>query len=232
MGDLLGYLLTGLGTTLRLLAASLALGLAIGLLVALARLSRARLLRWSSTVYVEVVRGVPLLVLLLFIYYGLPQVLNGLGGGGRRPLFQISDFLSAVIAFGVCYGAYLAEIFRAGIKSVDPGQTEAARALGLSHRQAMRHVVLPQAIRNVLPALVNESGRIHPMHLHGQSFRVLAVNGNRAAEPLVKDSVDIAAHMGSAVLEFTAHNPGDWLFHCHKPMHMEGGMVVLIKVGA
>ncbi len=157
MGDLLGYLLTGLGTTLRLLAASLALGLAIGLLVALARLSRARLLRWSSTVYVEVVRGVPLLVLLLFIYYGLPQVLNGLGGGGRRPLFQISDFLSAVIAFGVCYGAYLAEIFRAGIKSVDPGQTEAARALGLSHRQAMRHVVLPQAIRNVLPALVNES---------------------------------------------------------------------------
>jgi FtsP/CotA-like multicopper oxidase with cupredoxin domain len=80
--------------------------------------------------------------------------------------------------------------------------------------------------------LMNMSMEAHPMHLHGQSFRVLAINGNRAAEPLVKDSVDIAPHMGSAVLELTAHNPGDWLFHCHKPMHMEGGMVVLVKVGA
>jgi FtsP/CotA-like multicopper oxidase with cupredoxin domain len=83
-----------------------------------------------------------------------------------------------------------------------------------------------------LVRLMNMSMEAHPMHLHGQSFRVLAVNGNRLADPLVKDSVDIAAHMGSAVLEFTAHNPGDWLFHCHKPMHMDGGMVVLVKVGA
>jgi FtsP/CotA-like multicopper oxidase with cupredoxin domain len=78
--------------------------------------------------------------------------------------------------------------------------------------------------------LVNMSMEAHPMHFHGQSFRVLAVNGHRAAEPLVKDVVDIAPHMRSAVLELTAHNPGDWLFHCHKPMHMEGGMVVLVKV--
>jgi FtsP/CotA-like multicopper oxidase with cupredoxin domain len=78
----------------------------------------------------------------------------------------------------------------------------------------------------------NMSPEAHPMHLHGQSFRVLAVNGVRAAEPIVKDSVDVEAHMGSVVIEFTAHNPGDWLLHCHKPTHMEGGMMALVKVGA
>ena len=77
----------------------------------------------------------------------------------------------------------------------------------------------------------NMSPEAHPMHLHGQSFRVLAVNGVRYATPIVKDSVDVEAHMGSAVVELTAHNPGDWLLHCHKPMHMDGGMVVLVKIG-
>ena len=77
----------------------------------------------------------------------------------------------------------------------------------------------------------NMSPEAHPMHLHGQSFRVLAVNGVRYATPIVKDSVDVEAHMGSAVVELTAHNAGDWLLHCHKPMHMEGGMIVLVKVG-
>lgn len=77
----------------------------------------------------------------------------------------------------------------------------------------------------------NNSMEAHPMHLHGQSFRVLAVNGRRLATPIVKDSVDVEAHMGSVVIEFTAHNPGDWFFHCHKPMHMEGGMITLAKIG-
>ncbi|MBI2467626.1 MAG: multicopper oxidase family protein [Candidatus Rokubacteria bacterium] len=76
----------------------------------------------------------------------------------------------------------------------------------------------------------NHSMEAHPMHLHGQSFRVLAVNGARYAEPIVKDSVDVDAHMGSVVIEFTAHNPGDWFLHCHKPMHMEGGMITLAKI--
>jgi FtsP/CotA-like multicopper oxidase with cupredoxin domain len=76
----------------------------------------------------------------------------------------------------------------------------------------------------------NMSMEAHPMHLHGQSFKVLAVNGQRLAAPLVKDSVDVEAHMGSAVIEFTAHNPGDWFLHCHKPMHMEGGMITLAKI--
>ena len=77
----------------------------------------------------------------------------------------------------------------------------------------------------------NMSMEAHPMHLHGQSFKVLAVNGQRLPAPIVKDSVDVEAHMGSVVIEFTAHNPGDWFFHCHKPMHMEGGMITLAKIG-
>jgi len=76
----------------------------------------------------------------------------------------------------------------------------------------------------------NMSMEAHPMHLHGQSFRLLAVNGNRLDQSVVKDSVDVEAHMGAVVVEFTAHNPGDWFFHCHKPMHMDGGMIVLAKI--
>ncbi len=78
--------------------------------------------------------------------------------------------------------------------------------------------------------LGNMSMEAHPMHLHGQSFAVLAVGGQRLARPLIKDSVDVEAHMGAMDIEFTAHNPGDWFFHCHKPMHMEGGMIALVKI--
>jgi FtsP/CotA-like multicopper oxidase with cupredoxin domain len=77
---------------------------------------------------------------------------------------------------------------------------------------------------------LNHSMEAHPMHLHGQSFRVLSINGQPLAQPLVKDSVDVEAHMGAVELEFVASNPGDWLFHCHKPMHMEGGMMTLVKI--
>jgi FtsP/CotA-like multicopper oxidase with cupredoxin domain len=76
----------------------------------------------------------------------------------------------------------------------------------------------------------NMSMEAHPMHLHGQSFKVLAVNGRRLSQPIVKDSVDVEGHMGSVDIEFTADNPGDWFFHCHKPMHMEGGMITLAKI--
>jgi multicopper oxidase len=78
--------------------------------------------------------------------------------------------------------------------------------------------------------LDNMSMEAHPMHLHGQSFAVLGVNGQRLAHPLIKDSVDVEAHMGAVDIEFAAHNPGDWFFHCHKPMHMEGGMITLVKI--
>lgn len=77
----------------------------------------------------------------------------------------------------------------------------------------------------------NNSMEAHPMHLHGQSFRLLAANSTRYAEPLVKDVVDVEPHMGSALVELVAHNPGNWFFHCHKPMHMMGGMITVLKVG-
>ena len=78
--------------------------------------------------------------------------------------------------------------------------------------------------------LRNHSMEAHPMHLHGQSFQVLAINGQALAQPLLKDSVDVEAHMGAVDIAFTAANPGDWFFHCHKPMHMEGGMITLVTI--
>lgn len=77
----------------------------------------------------------------------------------------------------------------------------------------------------------NHSMEAHPMHLHGQSFKILAVNGRKLSVPVVKDSVDVEAHMGSVDIEFIAYNPGDWFFHCHKPMHMQGGMITLARIG-
>lgn len=77
---------------------------------------------------------------------------------------------------------------------------------------------------------LNHSMEAHPMHLHGQSFRVLAINGQPLTQPLVKDIVDVEAHMGTVDVEFVAANPGDWLFHCHKPMHMAGGMMALVQI--
>ena len=150
-GRTLLYLLEGLGLSLVLGACSLAVALVGGLAVALGRMSPRRWLRWPATAYVETIRGVPLLVLILWIYFG---VISDLLGQVGLPLHW---FPASVIAFGACYSAFIGETYRAGIQSVDLGQSAAARALGLSGPQAMRFVVLPQAIRNILPALGNES---------------------------------------------------------------------------
>ena len=150
-GWTLAYLLRGLGTSALLWACSLLLAAVAGLAVAGCRLSANPWLRLPATAFVETVRGVPLLVLVLWIYFGVVSDLLGRIG---MPLHW---FPASVLAFGICYAAFTGETYRAGILSVDAGQTEAARALGLSGRQAMRLVVLPQAVRNVLPALGNEA---------------------------------------------------------------------------
>jgi polar amino acid transport system permease protein len=150
-GETFLYLLQGLGLSLLLGACSLAVALVGGLGVALSRRSPRPWLRGPAIAFVEVIRGVPLLVLILWIYFGVvSDVLGRLG----MPLHW---FPASILAFGACYSAFIGETYRAGIESVDPGQEEAARALGLTHRQAMRRVVLPQAIRNILPALGNEA---------------------------------------------------------------------------
>jgi polar amino acid transport system permease protein len=142
-GDMLVVLFKGLALSVFLAVTSLALALVVGLFVALGRMSRPCVVRWPCTIYVECIRGVPLLVLIMWIYFGISGNL-------------VTAIPAAIIAFGICYGAFIGETYRAGIQSVDPGQSEAARALGLSRAQTLRHVVLPQAVRNILPALGND----------------------------------------------------------------------------
>jgi His/Glu/Gln/Arg/opine family amino acid ABC transporter permease subunit len=138
--------LNGTAQTLWLSVAAFSLALLIGLCLALARLSRRRALSITSWVITDLVRGIPALVLVLLIYFGLPQLGIDLGSA-----------LSGILALGVNSGAYVGEAFRAGIQAVDVGQTEAARSLGMSHSQAIRRVVLPQALRIVIPPVTNEA---------------------------------------------------------------------------
>jgi polar amino acid transport system permease protein len=121
-------------------------GIAIGVLTAVAKLARLAPIRWAADLYVWTVRGTPLLVQVLFVYFALPVLVPGV---------QLSDFSSAVVALSVNVGAYNAEAIRAGILAVPRGQTEAARALGLSPLQTFRDVVFPQAFKISLPPLVN-----------------------------------------------------------------------------
>ncbi len=137
--------LTGVWLTARLALLSLALGLPIGLLFALARVQSSKILAAPAAVYVEVVRGTPLLVQILFIYFVLPSF------GVNIPAFW-----SGIIALTLNSAAYIAEIFRAGILSIDVGQMEAARSLGMTYSQAMRRIILPQTFRRVVPPLTNE----------------------------------------------------------------------------
>ena len=140
----LPFLLEGAEVTLVLSAVSLAVGLVLGILAALARLSRFRPLRVFAQAYVDIIRGTPLLVQLFLIYYGLPE----LG-------IQIDAFPAAVIGLGMNYGAYLAEVFRGGLLSVDRGQWEAARSLGMRPGPMIRSIILPQAVRVALPGVGN-----------------------------------------------------------------------------
>ncbi|MDJ0780601.1 MAG: amino acid ABC transporter permease [Desulfosarcinaceae bacterium] len=140
-----GVLLDGLYVTLQITAVSLVLAMLIGLVTALLRLSPSLLGRTVARIYLEAIRNTPLLVQLFFVYFVLAPVLG------------IERFAAAVIALSFFEGAYASEIFRAGILTIPEGQWEAARSIGLSTAQAYRHVVLPQAIRNVLPPLTGQS---------------------------------------------------------------------------
>ncbi|MGR3822322.1 MAG: amino acid ABC transporter permease [Salipiger marinus] len=146
MAQALPLLLKGAVTTLQLCAVVIVAGLAGGLALALAALSRNAALHWSAVVFIDLFRALPPLVLLVFVYSGLPFA-------GLR----LTPFMAVVIAFFLNNSAYFAEVFRAGINAVPKGQTEAARATGLSPAQTMGFVVLPQAVRNVLPDLLSNT---------------------------------------------------------------------------
>ena len=142
-------LLDGAGVTLGLFFITLALSLPLGLALALARLSRFAALRHAVSGFIWLMRGTPLMLQLLFVYYALPFV----------PVIgvRLPDYPAAVVAFTLNYAAYFAEILRAGIQSIDRGQYEGAKALGMSYPQTMRRIVMPQVWRNTLPPLANET---------------------------------------------------------------------------
>jgi len=142
-------LIDGAGTTLGLFAITLLLSLPLGLALALARLSRWSALRHAVSGFIWLMRGTPLMLQLLFVYYALPFVPYV---GIRLP-----DYPAAVVAFTFNYAAYFAEIFRSGIQSIDRGQYEGAKALGMSYAQTMRRIVMPQVLRRTLPPLANET---------------------------------------------------------------------------
>ena len=137
----------GLGTTLTLALISVAIGCLIGAIVAIMRLSKSKLLGAIATVYTEIIRDTPLLLQLYFFYFLLPDLL---------PALKLSKFTCIAVALIFNSGAYMSEVFRSGIQSIDRGQTEAARSLGLSASQTMIRIILPQAFKNVLPAMCNE----------------------------------------------------------------------------
>ena len=144
--DSLPALLKGARLTVELALLSSLLGLVLGVLGGLARVSSIRLINGATLALVTLVRGVPTLVTILFLYYGLPSV-----------GFVWEPFVVAVLALSITNGAYVTEIVRAGIQGVDRGQMRAARSLGMSYPLAMRRIILPQALRRVLPPIANEA---------------------------------------------------------------------------
>jgi len=148
----LPYLLMGAVETLKITIFAVSLGTIFGLIVGLGRISGQRVIRFLAACYVDFLRGTPLLVQVFIVYFGFPQLLEQLGS----PVTRIPPFVAAIIAFSLNSGAYVAEIFRAGIQSIHRGQMEAARSLGMTPTQAMRYVILPQAFRRVIPPLGNE----------------------------------------------------------------------------
>jgi polar amino acid transport system permease protein len=151
--DIFTTILTGLGTTLYVTVVSFVFALLLGLALGLGRVAKNLALRNIAITYIEFIRGVPMLVLIFTISFAVVPLFARTFG---LPNNAISLTTRAIIALVLIYGAYIGEIFRAGIESIGRGQMEAARSLGLSHVQAMRLVILPQAIRNVMPALGND----------------------------------------------------------------------------
>ena len=140
------FLVQGIGYTLLLSLLTVAFGAILGMLLYLGRTVRVKPLNWLCIAIVEIVRGTPILLQLYVGYFLVPKILP----------FAVTEFTSVAVALCINSGCYVSEIFRSGIQAVDKGQTEAARSLGLNSRQTMFRIILPQAIKNILPALGNE----------------------------------------------------------------------------
>jgi polar amino acid transport system permease protein len=142
-----GLILTGLGVTIAYTIATILLGLLVGLVTGLLRLSRNPVITAPLVAYVEIFRCTPLLVQIIWFYYALPVVLG----------IDIPAHVAAILVLSLCTGAFYAEIIRGGVNSIERGQWDAARAIGMRRRQVMRHVILPQAVKRMIPPFMNQS---------------------------------------------------------------------------
>lgn len=138
--------LNALLVTVEVTVASLIIGTVLGIIFALFKLSKIKPLQWIANIYISIIRGTPLLVQILFIYFGIPMVLG----------FTWNLMTAGIVIMSINAGAYMTELIRGGIESVDKGQVEAARSLGLSYSQAMAKVIMPQAMRTMLPSIINQ----------------------------------------------------------------------------
>ena len=151
MGEVFPLLMRGMVITVQTTIAALIIALFLGLFFCLLGMSKFSALRLIAKAYIWAIRGTPLLVQTFFIYFGIPQLVQSLGFD-----FRLSPLAAGIITLSMNAGAYIAEIFRGGIQAIDHGQMEAARSLGLSHYRAMFRIILPQAVRISIPALVNQ----------------------------------------------------------------------------
>ena len=140
------FMLEGIWVTLKFVSMSIFVGFVLGTILAIFKITDIRLLKWLADAYTSIFRGTPLILQLMIAYFAVPQLTG----------YDISPLLAAVFAFGLNSSAYVSEIIRAGIMAVDKGQTEAAEALGVPYKSMMINIILPQALKNILPALMNE----------------------------------------------------------------------------
>ncbi|MCG6903440.1 MAG: amino acid ABC transporter permease [Rhodobacter sp.] len=145
------FLINGMGATILISVIAAAISIVLGLMVALPGLSKNRWVRLINRIYVEFVRAIPLLPMLFWVFYGLPIIFKSMGLN-----IPIDPFWGAIITLAISDSAFTAEIYRAGIQSIARGQSEAAQTIGLNYFQTMRYVILPQAIRRILPPLANQ----------------------------------------------------------------------------
>jgi polar amino acid transport system permease protein len=168
-GNMLRFMSDGIWVTIYVTVISFAIVLVVGLIGGLGRTSKNWLFRGITTIYVEVIRGIPVMVQLLYWYFAMPAIIQELGRAlavVNQPIiasigtsladYQTNPIIMAIIGLVVCYGAYMSEVVRAGIQSIAKGQMEAARSLGMTSFQAMWNIILPQAFRVILPAIGNE----------------------------------------------------------------------------
>ena len=193
-------MLEGSKVTLEIFFLTLMMALPLGLIVALIRLSGLGILRWAMECYIWIMRGTPLMLQLLFVYFALPMV-------GVR----LNDLSSALLAFTMNYAAYFAEIFRAGIQSIPRGQYEASKTLGFTYVQTMRHIIIPQMIARVLPPVSNETINLVK---DTSLIYILAMNDLlRVARTIVQREFDMTPFVIAAVFYLVMTFVLTWVFN-------------------